>query len=66
MEDILQHISLDHRGLVSFDEFAQCRLRLINEIEQEKMPGGAGAEAAGGTGQQGWGQMADSDNSMGK
>ena len=37
VEDIMTQIGVDCDGLISFEEFALCRQRLMNEIEQEKM-----------------------------
>ena len=33
----MQQLGGDDRGRISFDEFVHCRMRLITEIEQEKL-----------------------------
>ena len=35
-EDIMTQLGVDCRGLISFEEFALCRQRLMADIEQEK------------------------------
>ncbi len=37
VEEIMQQLGADVNGRISFDEFVGCRMRLISEIEHEKM-----------------------------
>lgn len=37
VEEIMVQLGADDSGRISFDEFLQCRMRLITEIEQERL-----------------------------
>ena len=37
VDEIMQQLGADMEGRISFDEFVNCRMRLVSEIEQEKL-----------------------------
>lgn len=37
VDDIMVQLGADERGLISWEEFLNCRVQLTNEIEQEKL-----------------------------
>ena len=37
VEEIMVQLGADDSGRISFDEFLQCRMRLITEIEHERL-----------------------------
>ncbi len=37
VEEIMVQLGADDSGRISFDEFLHCRMRLITEIEQERL-----------------------------
>lgn len=37
VDEIMVQLGADERGLISWEEFLNCRVQLTSEIEQEKM-----------------------------